>query len=106
MLLLPEETAVQVTRLALSNGQVQYDKSGKPLSVFHLNTFYLQIHLIKAPLLIIHGVDDEMVPIEHGQALHQRSGTTISPLWVPDVGHNNLENSELLWKRVRAFVCK
>jgi len=62
------------------------------------------INKIESPLLISHGIDDDMVPIEHGQALYQHSKTKISPLWVPSVGHNNLENSELLWTRVREFI--
>jgi hypothetical protein len=32
------------------------------------------------PLLIIHGVNDEMVPIEHSQALYQHSNTRIPPV--------------------------
>ncbi|CAD5231596.1 unnamed protein product [Bursaphelenchus xylophilus] len=65
-----------------------------------------KISRIKVPLLICHGIEDELVPIEHGQALFDASQSVNTPLWVAGVGHNNLENSELVWMRVRDFLNK
>jgi fermentation-respiration switch protein FrsA (DUF1100 family) len=49
------------------------------------------------PLLIIHGVRDEVVPFWHGQELFLAAPVKYraKPLWVADGGHNNLE--EVLW---------
>ncbi|VBB29302.1 unnamed protein product [Acanthocheilonema viteae] len=59
---------------------------------------------IKMPTLIAHGAQDMIVAIEHGKALYQLCPGAVKPLWIPDVGHNNLENSTLLWHRMRKFI--
>ncbi|KAI6179054.1 Peptidase-S9 domain-containing protein [Aphelenchoides besseyi] len=63
-----------------------------------------KIRHVQSPLLIIHGKDDDIIPIEHGEALHIASKTKVLPLWIDGVGHNNIENSSQLWKRVRYFI--
>lgn len=47
-----------------------------------------------------------VVAIEHGKALYQLCPGAVKPLWVPDAGHNNLENSSMLWQRMRKFINK
>ncbi|VDN01452.1 unnamed protein product, partial [Thelazia callipaeda] len=59
---------------------------------------------IEMPTLIAHGVQDMIVTIEHGKALYRQCPGAVQPLWIPDVGHNNLENSALLWSRIRKFI--
>ncbi|CAD5225091.1 unnamed protein product [Bursaphelenchus okinawaensis] len=61
---------------------------------------------IKVPLLICHGTEDELVPIEHGQALFEASKSKNMPLWVIGASHNNLENNQIVWLRVRDFLYK
>ncbi|KAI6238066.1 Hydrolase-4 domain-containing protein [Aphelenchoides fujianensis] len=53
---------------------------------------------VRAPVLIAHGKNDDLVPIEHGEALHAAARTAVPPLWIDGVGHNNIENSSLLWR--------
>ncbi|VDM51119.1 unnamed protein product [Toxocara canis] len=61
---------------------------------------------IRAPTLIAHGMLDTMVPLDHVQALYNRCPAAVEPLWIPDVGHNNMENSAILWKRIRKFLAR
>ncbi|VDN21841.1 unnamed protein product [Gongylonema pulchrum] len=61
---------------------------------------------IKMPTLIAHGLQDTMVAVEHGMALYRLCPGAVKPLWIPDVGHNNLENSATLWRRMRKFINK
>uniref|UniRef100_F1KQJ3 Abhydrolase domain-containing protein n=1 Tax=Ascaris suum TaxID=6253 RepID=F1KQJ3_ASCSU len=59
---------------------------------------------ISAPTLILHGMLDSMVSLDHVQALYNRCPAAVEPLWIPDVGHNNMGNSAMLWKRIRKFL--
>ncbi|KAK0414702.1 hypothetical protein QR680_011575 [Steinernema hermaphroditum] len=63
-----------------------------------------KIEHVTAPTLFIHGINDTLVPMEHSQALLKRAQNAVTPLFVPGVGHNNLENSKLVWARVRVFI--
>uniref|UniRef100_A0A7I4NN54 Peptidase S9 prolyl oligopeptidase catalytic domain-containing protein n=1 Tax=Brugia malayi TaxID=6279 RepID=A0A7I4NN54_BRUMA len=63
-----------------------------------------KISEIEMPTLIAHGVQDMIVTVEHGKALYQLCPGAVKPLWIPDVGHNNLENSSMLWRRMRKFI--
>jgi uncharacterized protein len=48
------------------------------------------IATLRAPLLVVHGEDDALVPVEHGRALC-RAAPDPKRLWiVPGVGHNDL----------------
>jgi abhydrolase domain-containing protein 17 len=45
-----------------------------------------------APLtLILHGMNDNVVPCENGQALYEALPNTWTPLWVDGAGHNDME---------------
>ncbi|GMS96275.1 hypothetical protein PENTCL1PPCAC_18450 [Pristionchus entomophagus] len=63
-----------------------------------------KMHLVTCPVLVCHGKDDIVVPIEHGQAVHDKAPNKVKPLWIPDAGHNNLENIKEVWVRVRDFI--
>jgi len=51
----------------------------------------LKIREIHIPTLIIHGEEDEIIPVEEGRALHALSGAREkASLFIPDAGHNDL----------------
>jgi len=61
---------------------------------------------VRAPVLIIHGIDDKDVPIHHGIALSEAAPNCYTPWFVEGGGHNNLEAH---WRpqylaRLRQFV--
>jgi len=51
-----------------------------------------------APVLIIHGEHDRLVPVALGRALYSAAREPKRALWVPDGGHNDL------WARIRLSV--
>lgn len=50
-----------------------------------------KISSIRAPVFSVHGMQDEVVPFEHGLELSRRAKFSLDPYWVRDAGHNNLE---------------
>lgn len=49
-----------------------------------------KISAIEAPLLIMHGDRDRVVPEPHGRALFEAAVEPKQGLWIPDGGHSNL----------------
>jgi hypothetical protein len=45
---------------------------------------------LRAPLLVVHGEDDMIVPVEHGRALFDAASDPRRLRIVPGVGHNDL----------------
>lgn len=50
-----------------------------------------KIGKVKCPVFIIHGVRDTVVPFSHGVALYNACATAVTPYWIADAGHNNVE---------------
>lgn len=47
---------------------------------------------IDAPVLIVHGGRDRVVPIHMGEALYAAATAPKDSLWIPDAGHNDLDS--------------
>jgi alpha-beta hydrolase superfamily lysophospholipase len=45
---------------------------------------------VRAPVLVMHGVDDEIIPLWHGRALFERAREPKLALWVEHAGHNDV----------------
>ena len=54
---------------------------------------------VKAPVLILHGTADRVIPVEHGQRLYERAGDPKELVIVEGVGHSDLWKNGL-WPRV------
>ena len=53
-----------------------------------------RIKEIEAPVLVIHGTDDEIVPFWHGIQLQELcKDQSVEPLWVKGGSHNNIEST-------------
>jgi len=69
-----------------------------------------RVPIIKCPVMIIHGKDDEDVPFNHGFRLHEAVNHRCQypPWWVANAGHNDIlqiqENLEEYHKRVYQFL--
>jgi len=56
-------------------------------------------------VLLIHGDEDETVPLVHGQALAETGNPTQTRLWlVPGMGHSNCHNHPDFWENVDTFL--
>lgn len=51
-----------------------------------------KIAAIKSPLFIIHGENDNIIPIKQGRALFQAARLPKQSLWLEGAGHNNLHD--------------
>jgi fermentation-respiration switch protein FrsA (DUF1100 family) len=60
---------------------------------------------IRSPLLIVHGVEDNVVPVELGKRLFQAARPPKESHWVAGAGHNDLHDRGLA-AMVVAFVTK
>ncbi|MEM9952353.1 MAG: alpha/beta fold hydrolase [Chloroflexota bacterium] len=50
-----------------------------------------KIKQMTIPLLVIHGEQDTLIPVYHGEKLHEHAGTNDKRLLIiPDAGHNNV----------------
>ncbi|WOD40873.1 alpha/beta hydrolase [Nodosilinea sp. E11] len=44
---------------------------------------------VQAPVLVMHGGSDSIIPIHHGQALYEAAAAPKLSLWVAEAGHND-----------------
>ena len=63
------------------------------------------IGAIKAPLLIIHGAADTLIPVEHGKALYAAASEPKELMVVPGLGHEVLFD-EATWEREANFFSR
>jgi fermentation-respiration switch protein FrsA (DUF1100 family) len=49
-----------------------------------------KIGRVSCPVLVMHGVDDEIVPLSHGRALYRAAHSPKRALWVDGAGHNDV----------------
>lgn len=63
-----------------------------PFPFFFFDRFpnLAKIRQVKCPVLIIHGTQDQTIPLSHGQALYTHANPPKSSLWVEGAGHNDL----------------
>lgn len=48
------------------------------------------LKLVSCPVLVLHGVEDEIIPFWHGRKLYEAVGGIKEYLWVEGAGHNDL----------------
>ncbi|CAG0921192.1 unnamed protein product [Notodromas monacha] len=58
----------------------------------HVNPFPSDIRApkVKAPVLVMHGTDDDIIYMEDGAELCKRFRTAVEPLFIRGAGHNNM----------------
>lgn len=47
---------------------------------------------VQCPVFFIHGVKDQIVPISHGMQLYNECTNAVSPYWIEEASHNNIES--------------
>jgi len=63
-----------------------------PLFPFDRFKNILKVDKIKAPVLVLHGKKDEVIPFWHGQKVFEKIKSKKLSLWVDDADHINLAN--------------
>mmetsp|Transcript_11973 Transcript_11973/g.13784 ORF Transcript_11973/g.13784 Transcript_11973/m.13784 type:complete len:296 (+) Transcript_11973:114-1001(+) len=64
---------------------------------------YSFIHKLRCRVGIMHGTEDEVVPVNNGELLHSRLKNPHEPLWLEGYGHNDI-NAEDSFAYVKGFV--
>ena len=64
--------------------------SGFPLVPFDRFRTWSKLPRVKAPVLVIHGTEDEVIGFAHGQRLYERAPSPKRHYWVRGAGHNDL----------------
>ncbi len=60
---------------------------------------------VKADILLIHGEEDETIPLRQGEALAQAGNPARTRLWVvPGKGHSDCDTHPQFWEKVGAFL--
>lgn len=57
-----------------------------------------------SPMLIMHGTNDQVVPLEHAKELYCLCRNPVPPLWIEGGGHDDLYTFEDYMKRIKRFV--
>mmetsp|Transcript_46516 Transcript_46516/g.92443 ORF Transcript_46516/g.92443 Transcript_46516/m.92443 type:complete len:298 (+) Transcript_46516:77-970(+) len=73
---------------------------GYPLDIFRN---YEKVGKITAPVAIMHGTADEVIPVANGKALHSLLQRPFEPLWVENAGHNNMPQ-EFCFRYTKHFL--
>jgi len=59
---------------------------------------------VTAPVLVIHGTEDEVIDFSHGLAIYERCPRAVEPLWVEGAGHNDVELYTQYLERLKQFI--
>ncbi len=59
---------------------------------------------VRAPVLMIHGAADRIIPIGQGRRLHAALGSSSRFVEVPRAGHNDLLAQPVVWQELAAFL--
>ena len=59
---------------------------------------------IRSSVLMIHGTEDQIIPIEQGQKLSEAFGDGVRFVTVPEAGHNDLLSRPVVWEELARFL--
>jgi fermentation-respiration switch protein FrsA (DUF1100 family) len=76
-----------------------------PLAVVIADQYHLERHIaaVKAPLLILHGAQDEVIPVEMGKRVFRAANEPKRIEIFPQARHNDLFHHGA-WEKMRAFL--
>lgn len=60
--------------------------------------------IMSSPVLVIHGIDDEVIDFSHGLTIYEQCPQSVAPLWIPGAGHSDVQFSNFYVERVKTFV--
>ncbi len=63
-----------------------------------------QIRGIEAPVLLVHGENDVVVPVDHGRRLAAAGSVKVELLVLPGRGHSDCNDDRLFWPRVKTLL--
>jgi fermentation-respiration switch protein FrsA (DUF1100 family) len=63
------------------------------------------IRRVRCPVLVIHGTDDEVIPVSHGWRLFEAAGQPKQALWIEGAHHNDVPfvGGARYWRALATF---
>jgi len=65
---------------------------------------FKKISSVKCPVFMIHGQNDEVVPLAAGRELWQRAPNALAPWWVEDANHNDVHLHRDYFSKLEGFL--
>jgi pimeloyl-ACP methyl ester carboxylesterase len=62
------------------------------------------IKYIHKPVLLVHGLNDHIIPVYHSHQLIQNMQSSPMFFEIPNVGHNDLLNQSIVWHKIAIFL--
>jgi fermentation-respiration switch protein FrsA (DUF1100 family) len=64
------------------------------------------VRQVRAPILVIHGTDDEVIPVSHGRRLYEAAREPKQALWIEGAHHNDVPivAGPRYWSTLAAFA--
>jgi fermentation-respiration switch protein FrsA (DUF1100 family) len=98
---------VPVGGLVLESAFVSAFRVLTRVSLLPFDRFHNLRHIrrVRAPVLVIHGTDDEVIPFSHGRRLYEAAGEPKQSLWVDGAHHNDVPiiGGARYWLALAAF---
>jgi fermentation-respiration switch protein FrsA (DUF1100 family) len=100
-------TRVPVGGLVLESAFVSAFRVLTRVSLLPFDRFHNLRHIrrVRAPVLVIHGTDDEVIPVSHGRRLYEAAGEPKQALFIDGAGHNDVPiiGGARYWLALAAF---
>jgi fermentation-respiration switch protein FrsA (DUF1100 family) len=98
---------VPVGGLVLESAFVSAFRVLTRVSLLPFDRFHNLRHIrrVRGPVLVIHGTDDEVIPVSHGRRLYEAAGQPKQALWIEGAHHNDvaLVGGARYWLALAAF---
>lgn len=65
-----------------------------------------KVEKIASPLLVIHGIDDTVTPLNQAREIYECASNPVKPLFIEEMGHWGIELDPKLLNRIKEFVLK
>ncbi|OAF71023.1 hypothetical protein A3Q56_01197 [Intoshia linei] len=99
-----ENFAGVIIQSGLASGLQIISQNLKQIACFNPFPSIDKIQNIKSPVLIIHGMDDAIININHGRELYQNVQNKVDPLFAIGCGHNDVDLNENYFPRLYHFI--
>ncbi len=98
---------VPIGGLVLESAFVSAFRVLTKVSLLPFDRFHNLRHIrrVRAPVLVIHGTDDEVIPVSHGRLLYEAAGQPKQALWIDGAHHNDVPfvAGARYWSTLAAF---
>jgi len=98
---------VPIGGLVLESAFVSAFRVLTKVSLLPFDRFHNLRHIrrVRAPVLVIHGTDDEVIPASHGRSLYEAAGQPKQALWIEGAHHNDvlIVAGARYWSTLAAF---